>query len=106
MKGGIGNNTMGNTQTTDGDIVKQTWDPNDTNKLPQEGNRDNVIIEISNFTLKEGSNVLKRDDIKKLFLSMEFLNYDFNELESAALSKPPPNVPSHYNFRKSKVDDF
>lgn len=98
-------NTFGNTATSDGDIVKQTWDPNDTNKLPQEGNKENVIIEISSFTLKEGSQVLKRKDIKKLFVSMDFLNYDPSELESAmALPKPAPNEPSNYNFRKSELN--
>lgn len=93
---------MGNTATSDGDIVKQTWDPNDTNKLPQEGNQNNVIIEISNFTLKESTDVLRRGEIKKLFVSMDFLNYDPSELESAnALPKPAANQPAYYYFRKS-----
>lgn len=71
--------------------------------MAKEGNQDNVIIEISSFTLKEGSSVLNRDEVKKLFVSFEFLNHDLYELESPALPKPRANVPSHYNFRKSKT---
>ena len=98
----LGTGNFGNTGESEGVVVEQSWDPNNTNKLPKQGNEDNVIIEILNFTLKEGSQVLKRDDIKRLFVSMEFLNFDPLELESEiALPKPTANEPRNYNFRKS-----
>ena len=81
---------------------RDSWDPNDTNKLPKEGNENNVIIEISNFTLKENSQVLRRDDIQNLFVGLEFLNYDPAELEAQnSMPKPQANQPVHFNFRKS-----
>lgn len=90
-------------KTDDDVVVSQTrWDPNDTAKLPKAGNQDNVIIEISSFTLKENTHVLRRDDIKRIYVSMEFLDYDPSGLESlTALPKPAANQPANYNFRKS-----
>ena len=79
-----------------------SWDPNDTRMLPKEGNRDNVIIEISNFSLKENSQVMMRDDVQQLFVGMEFLNYDPVDLESKnSMPKPAANQAVHFNFRKS-----
>jgi hypothetical protein len=95
-----------NTGKSEDDIVvgERTWDPNNTNKLPKEGDEDHVIIEISSFVLKDGSQVLKRQEIKRLFVSMEFLNYDPVELESTlTLAKPSADQQIFYNFRKSRV---
>ena len=86
------------------DIVvgSKTWDPNNTAKLAKEGNKDNVIIEITSFSLKEDTEILRREDIKRLFVSMEFLNYDPYDLESnISQPKPAPNQPAFFHFRKS-----
>lgn len=104
LLGGGGTQSFRTTAQSEDDVVlgSKTWDPNNTAKLPKEGNEDFVVIEISSFTLLEDSHVLRRNDIKRLFVSMEFLNYDPEELESPlALPKPAPNVPCYYNFRKS-----
>lgn len=92
------------TKSEDDVIVdeRNSWDPNDTAKLPKQGDENNVIIEISSFTLKENSQVLKREDIQKLFVGMEFLNIDPADLESKnSMPKPKVNQPVHFNFRKS-----
>jgi hypothetical protein len=98
------------TAKSEDDLVidnRDSWDPNNTNRLPKEGNENNVIIEISNFNLKENSQVLKRDDIQNLFVGMEFLNYDPAELEAQnSMPKPSANQPVHFNFRKSKILKF
>ena len=81
---------------------KDLWDPNGTRSIPKEGDKNNVIIEISNFTLKENSQVLQRDEIQQLFVGMEFLNYDPADLESkSSMPKPLANQPCHFNFRQS-----
>lgn len=83
--------------------AKGSWDPNGTAKMPKQGNEDFVIIEISSFTFKESSEVMARDDVKKLFVGMNFLNYDPADLESKnSMPKPKPNEPVHFHFRKSK----
>lgn len=83
--------------------AKGSWDPNGTAKMPKQGNEDFVIIEISSFTFKESSEVMARDDVKKLFVGMNFLNYDPADLESKnSMPKPNPNEPVHFHFRKSK----
>lgn len=88
-------------KSDDGVVVDESWDPNATNKMAKEGDQDNVIIEILSFSLKENSQVLQRDDIQRLFVSMEFLNLDSSELESnITMAKPEPNKPVHFNFRK------
>jgi len=93
------------TTKSEDDVVvdeRSSWDPNNTAKLPKHGDENNVIIEISSFTLKENSQVLKRDDIQKLFVGMEFLNIDPADLESKnSMPKPKVNQPVHFNFRKS-----
>lgn len=98
------NNSTG--RSDDGVIVgKQgSWDPNDTSKLPKEGNENYAIIEISNFTFNENSAILKRKDINKLFVGMSFLNYDPADLESKnTMPKPRANEPVYFNFRKSNL---
>lgn len=92
------------TTKSEDDVVigEESWDPHNTNRLAKEGNEDNVIIEIQSFVLKENSQVLKRDEIQRLFVSMEFLDYDSSELESNnTMAKPEANQPVHFNFRKS-----
>jgi len=93
------------TRKSEDDVIvdnKGSWDPNGTRALPKEGDENNVIIEISNFTLKENSQVLKKDEIQQLFVGMEFLSYDPVELESKnSMPKPVANQPVHFNFRKS-----
>lgn len=96
------NNSTG--RSDDGVVVGQrgSWDPNDTSKFPKNGNEDFVIIEICNFMFNEKSTVLKRDDVKKLFVGMSFLNYDPGDLESKnTMPKPKANEPVYFNFRKS-----
>jgi len=102
--------TMGTNRFDTGDVVvgeKGSWDPNGTNKLPKKGDEDHVIIEISSFTFNDGSEVVEREDVKKLFVGMNFLNYDPGELESkSSLPKPPANEPVYFYFRKSKLKQF
>lgn len=98
------NNSTGKSE--DGVVVgdRGSWDPNETSKLPKQGNEDFVIIEISNFSFKENCNALKRSEVKKLFVGMNFLNYDPADLESKdAMPKPKANEPVFFNFRKSKL---
>ena len=81
---------------------RESWDPHGTSHLPKEGDKDNVIIEISNFSFKENSQIMKREDIQRLFVGMEFLNYDPADLEcERSMPKPLANQPVHFNFRKS-----
>ena len=101
-------NTLNEYQTTgkseDGVVIgdRASWDPNDTGKLPKEGNDNCVIIEISSFSFKENSAVLHRDDVKKLFVGMNFLNYDPADLESkSSMPRPAANESVYFNFRKS-----
>jgi len=65
-------------KSEDGVVISKrgSWDPNETSNLPKHGNEDCVIIEISNFSFRENSNVLNRKEVKKLFVGMNFLNYD------------------------------
>jgi hypothetical protein len=98
------NNSTG--KSDDGLVVgdRGSWDPNQTSDLPKQGNEDCVIIEISNFSFKENSSVLKRKEVKKMFVGMNFLNYDPAELESkSTMPKPKANEPVFFNFRKSKI---
>jgi hypothetical protein len=96
---------MENTTNTQEYLVvgkKDSWDPNNTNNLPMEGNNNNVIIEISSFNFYENVEALRRNDIQRLFVGMDFLNYDPSELESQiTMPKPEPNQEVHFNFRKS-----
>jgi len=81
-----------------------SWDPNGTNKLPKEGDEDHVIIEISSFMFKDGCEVVESEEVKKLFVGMNFLNYDPADLESkSSLPKPAANEPVYFHFRKSKI---
>jgi hypothetical protein len=86
---------------------KDSWDPNDSSRYPPDGNQDNVIIEISNFSLNANSNALQRPDIQRLFVGMEFLNLDPLELESqTSMPKPRANQLVHFNFRKGELFIF
>ena len=99
--GGNFRNYQATSKSEDDVVVGDSWDPNNTRRLPKSGNEDNVIIEISSFMLKETSQVLKRSDIQQLFVGMEFLNYDPVELEAAnSMPKPAANQLVHFNFRK------
>lgn len=99
---------MANTGKSEDLVVvgeKGSWDPNNTTKLPKAGNEDFVIIEISSFAFKESSEVVMRDDVNKLFVGMNFLNYDPADLESkSSLPKPKAKEPVYFHFRKSKND--
>jgi hypothetical protein len=104
IKDGSFRNYNATTKSEDDIVIgnEVSWDPNGTRTLPKEGNENNVIIEISNFTIKENSQVLNRNEIQQLFVGMEFLNYDPVELESKnSMPKPVANQPVHFNFRKS-----
>ena len=85
-------------------VIGSTFDPNNTNKLPKHGNEDNVIIEIANLTLNKESDIFNRDDVQSLFVAMNFLNYDPEDLEAPqSMPKPDPNQVVHFNFRKSNL---
>jgi hypothetical protein len=86
--------------------AKGSWDPNDTSKLPKNGDENNVIVEISHFTLNENSDALKRDNVQKLFVAMNFsfIEFDYKELEAnSSMPKPSANQPVYFNFRKSRI---
>ncbi|CAF0828349.1 unnamed protein product [Brachionus calyciflorus] len=88
------------TTKSDNDVVTESWDPNNTNKMAKNGDENNVIIEIGSLKFNEGSQVLLRDDIQRLFVTMEFLDYDSSDLESKDEPKPLANKYVHFNFRK------
>ena len=98
-------NTMNfdSTGRSDGVVVGQrgSWDPNGTSDLPKHGDQNHVIIEVSNFTLNERTEVLKKPEVKRLFVGIGFLDYDPASMESKSLPKPKINDPLHFNFRKS-----
>ena len=94
------------TGRSDADVVvgeRGSWDPNGTSNLPKHGDENHVIIEVSNFTLNERSDVINRPEVKRLFVGVTFLDFDPAAMESKSLPKPLPNVPVHFNFRKSKI---
>ena len=103
---GAGMMRSGASAKSEDDLVvgdRDSWDPNNTNRFVKEGDQNNVIIEVGSFSLNERSDALRRDDIQRMFVGMNFLNYDPSELESqVTMPKAQPNVPIHFNFRKSR----
>lgn len=93
--------SLGGTGQSENDVVvTRSWDPNGTNAMAKEGNQDNVVIEIFNFSLNDRSDALKRDDIKRLFVSMENFNLVDQNYETNPMPKPRGNEPVHFNFRE------
>lgn len=82
---------------------KNSWNPSETGNFNKKQGKDNeVVIEIQSFCFKEDSEVMARDDVKKLFVGMQFLNYDPGDLESTtSMPKPAANQPVFFNFTKS-----
>jgi hypothetical protein len=76
---------------------------NSRHQVAHQANSDNkVTIKITNFSLYESSEALRRSDIKQLFVSMSFLDYEPGDLESPfPLPKPTgANQVVNYNFEK------
>ena len=54
--------------------------------------------------LFEDASILSLDNIKQLFVSYMFLDYDPEQLETPfSLPKPKPNQPISFNFKKGNV---
>ncbi len=63
-----------------------------------------MIIAVSSITFKNRCEVVEREDVKGLFVGINFLNYDPADLESkSSLPKPAANEPVYFHFRKSKI---
>lgn len=62
-----------------------------------------ITIIVSSLTIFDDAPALANDNIKQLFVSYKFLDFDPEQLETPmSLPKPKPNRPASFNFKKGK----
>ena len=65
---------------------------------------DTISITIENFSVEPGSSLADDPTIAQLFVEYQFLSFNYGDLETITVAKPPPGQSAVFNLKTGVVE--
>lgn len=73
---------------------------------PSPPDTDTISITIESFSVEPGSSLADDPTIAQLFVEYQFLSFNYGDLETVTVAKPPPGQSAAFNLKTGVVDLF